>query len=102
MPSYVVLLQSSTKSKVIGIHALTVTRIEENFKAFDKNGDGVLDKKELTGCLYSLGEERTSKEMKELMTKYGNAQGVIPYESYKELLIHVRTLQYFFLFLDIW
>lgn len=47
------------------------------------------DKKELTACLYSLGEERTSKEIAEVMNKYGDGKGHITYNGFKEFMIHL-------------
>lgn len=60
--------------------------IEAQFKQFDKNGNGTLSKSEFKSALFSLGEEKTSKEVAETMNKYGSEAG-IDYNGFKEFMI---------------
>src|SRR5690606_36511256 len=62
--------------------------IEENFKAFDKDGSNSIDKRELRACLYSLGEEKTKSEIEAIITKHGS-DGKMSYEQFKEFMIQI-------------
>ncbi|KAJ5078026.1 spectrin alpha chain [Anaeramoeba ignava] len=72
--------------KLRGITAEQMQEIEENFKQFDFDNSGTIDRKELTACLYSLGEERTPKEITKIMEEYGDGKD-ISYERFKEFMI---------------
>lgn len=77
-------------SRLKGITPEQFKEIENNFKTFDKDGNGAIDKKELTACLYSLGEEKTSKEIAEIMKEFGDAaKGGITYEGFKNFMIRI-------------
>jgi len=53
-----------------------LTEIERQFKQFDKNSNGRLDKNEFKACLYSLGEERPNAEVQALMREYGDEKNI--------------------------
>ncbi|KAJ5066874.1 alpha-actinin [Anaeramoeba ignava] len=72
--------------KLRGITAEQMQEIEENFKQFDFDNSGTIDRKELTACLYSLGEERTPKEISKIMEEYGDGKD-ISYERFKDFMI---------------
>eukprot|EP01105_Mastigella_eilhardi_P024636 TRINITY_DN6465_c0_g1_i2.p1 TRINITY_DN6465_c0_g1~~TRINITY_DN6465_c0_g1_i2.p1 ORF type:complete len:526 (+),score=175.97 TRINITY_DN6465_c0_g1_i2:244-1821(+) len=76
-------------AKLRGITEQQMKEIEANFKQFDKNNDNLLDRKEFTGCLYSLGEERTGREIAELMKQVGDAKGMVSDAAFKEFMVHV-------------
>jgi len=61
--------------------------IEDNFKQFDKNHNGILERKEFKACLYSLGEEKTNSEVDALLKEYGDSKQV-PYEGYKSFMVN--------------
>eukprot|EP00457_Paulinella_chromatophora_P000377 gb/GEZN01000377.1/.p1 GENE.gb/GEZN01000377.1/~~gb/GEZN01000377.1/.p1 ORF type:complete len:978 (+),score=205.67 gb/GEZN01000377.1/:22-2955(+) len=69
-----------------GITAEQLAEIDLQFVTFDKNSSRTLDKNEFTGCLYSLGEERPSSEVKAIMSKYGDEKG-IPYQGFKDFML---------------
>jgi len=70
-----------------GVSPEQYNEISNQFKQFDKDGSGFLDKTEFKACLYSLGEEKGKTEVKELITKYGNKDGKISYDGFKEFMI---------------
>eukprot|EP01156_Anaeramoeba_ignava_P013791 Anaeramoba_ignava/a607539_2293.p1 GENE.a607539_2293~~a607539_2293.p1 ORF type:complete len:998 (+),score=362.98 a607539_2293:509-3502(+) len=72
--------------KLRGITEEQMQEIEENFKQFDFDNSGTIDRKELTACLYSLGEERTPKEINKIMEEYGDGKD-ISYERFKDFMI---------------
>ncbi|KAJ5073429.1 alpha-actinin-2 [Anaeramoeba ignava] len=72
--------------KLRGITAEQMQEIEENFKQFDFDNSGTIDRKELMACLYSLGEERTPKEINKIMEEYGDGKD-ISYERFKDFMI---------------
>jgi len=72
--------------KLRGITPEQFNEIENNFKTFDANKSGTIDKKELKACLYSLGEEKTKREVEEIMTKFGKNNS-LPYEGFREFMI---------------
>jgi len=71
-----------------GISPEQFKEIEENFKLFDKDGNQVIDQKELKACLYTLGEEMKLSQIQEIIKEYGNGT-VIEYEGFKKFMIHV-------------
>ncbi|KAH3767243.1 alpha-actinin, sarcomeric [Pelomyxa schiedti] len=75
-------------SKLRGITPQQFQEIEVNFRKFDKDSNGLLDRKEFMMCLYSLGEEKTSKEVTALMTEYGT-NGNIPYDRFKDFMVRL-------------
>jgi len=77
-------------SKLRGITPEQFREIDSNFQRFDADHNGLLVKKELTACLYSLGEERSSAEVKKLIDTYGDpAKGAMTLENFKEMMIHL-------------
>eukprot|EP01090_Pellita_catalonica_P017064 TRINITY_DN5077_c0_g1_i2.p1 TRINITY_DN5077_c0_g1~~TRINITY_DN5077_c0_g1_i2.p1 ORF type:complete len:1314 (-),score=365.62 TRINITY_DN5077_c0_g1_i2:124-3771(-) len=74
--------------KLRGITKEQLADIESNFKTYDVDQDGKLNKTELKTCLYSLGEEKTSKETVEILQKAGDESGMV-YDSFKEYMISV-------------
>eukprot|EP01090_Pellita_catalonica_P019472 TRINITY_DN6651_c0_g1_i1.p1 TRINITY_DN6651_c0_g1~~TRINITY_DN6651_c0_g1_i1.p1 ORF type:complete len:984 (-),score=317.79 TRINITY_DN6651_c0_g1_i1:120-2789(-) len=74
--------------KLRGVTQEQLKEIEENFKQFDVEADGTLSKKEMRACLYSLGEEKTRKEMDEIMSTLGDGTKVT-YDSYREFMINL-------------
>eukprot|EP01105_Mastigella_eilhardi_P007218 TRINITY_DN18728_c0_g1_i1.p1 TRINITY_DN18728_c0_g1~~TRINITY_DN18728_c0_g1_i1.p1 ORF type:complete len:1570 (+),score=567.85 TRINITY_DN18728_c0_g1_i1:44-4753(+) len=76
-------------AKLKGITPDQMREIEQNFKAFDKDNDDKIDRKDFTTCLFSLGEERTGKEITEILAQYGNGSNCIVYEKFKDFLIHL-------------
>jgi len=75
-------------AKLKGITAEQFKEIDNMFQLFDKDHSSSLEHKELAACLYSLGEERSNKEITEIMGKYGNGKSIM-YEGFKEFMIHV-------------
>jgi len=75
-------------NKMRGMTQEQFDEIEKMFKQFDKSGNGFLDKSEFKACLYSLGEERGSKETLEIMKQHSadEEQG-IGYEGFVEFMI---------------
>jgi len=70
-----------------GVSPEQYNEIENQFKQFDKDHSGFLDRTEFKACLYSLGEEKSKGEVKSLMEKYGTKDGKIGYEGFKEFMI---------------
>eukprot|EP00005_Dracoamoeba_jomungandri_P003108 CAMPEP_0174260450 /NCGR_PEP_ID=MMETSP0439-20130205/9716_1 /TAXON_ID=0 /ORGANISM="Stereomyxa ramosa, Strain Chinc5" /LENGTH=1009 /DNA_ID=CAMNT_0015344697 /DNA_START=295 /DNA_END=3324 /DNA_ORIENTATION=+ len=64
------------QDKLKGLTPEEMQDIEDQFRHFDKDDDDVLTKSELRGCLYSLGEEKSRKEIDQLMVDYGNGEEV--------------------------
>lgn len=82
-----VMLQEEIELKKLkGITPEQLKEIETQFKQFDKNNDGSLEKKEIKACLYSLGEDRSNAEVNELMSKYGDGKEM-KFEGFKEFMI---------------
>jgi Ca2+-binding EF-hand superfamily protein len=80
-------LQDEKEHKELrGLTKEQYAEIESQFKEFDKSGDGILNKTEFKSCLFSLGEERTGKEITETMAKYGDADKMT-YAGFKEFMI---------------
>jgi len=75
-------------AKLKGITAEQFKEIDNMFQVFDKDHSNSLEHKELAACLYSLGEERSNKEITEIMTQYGNGKSIM-YDGFKEFMIHV-------------
>jgi len=83
------LLHEIENAKLKGITPEQFREIENNFKIFDKDGNGKIDRKELTACLYSLGEEKTSKEITAILTEFGDVNHGISYEGFKNFMIRI-------------
>lgn len=61
--------------------------IEAQFKQFDKDASGSLMKNEFKSCLYSLGEDKSSKMVEEIMEKFGSVATGISHEGFKAFMI---------------
>jgi len=76
------------RERLKGVTAEQFREIESNFKQFDTQNAGSLDRKTFKACLYSLGEEKTNAEIDGLMKSYGNGTHV-PYDGYKNFMINL-------------
>lgn len=65
--------------------------MEDNFAQFDKNGDGFLELKELKACFYSLGEERTTKDIEAMIAQHGSEKGLTR-DQFKEVMISILAV----------
>jgi hypothetical protein len=82
--------QEIENAKLKGITVDQFKEIDEQFKKFDKDNSGDIDRKELTACLYSLGEERTSKEITAIMEQYASKPSQkVTSDAFKDLMIHI-------------
>eukprot|EP00049_Salpingoeca_infusionum_P009182 m.152573 g.152573 ORF g.152573 m.152573 type:complete len:1745 (-) comp14262_c0_seq1:1421-6655(-) len=70
-----------------GVTKERLQEIEDFFKQFDTDGSGVIDKKELKACMYSLSEELTTAEVEQLMTQFGSG-GKLNLAQFRELMIN--------------
>jgi len=75
--------------KLRGVTPEQFAEIEGQFKSFDINGNGWIDKKELKACLYSLGEEKNRTEIEQIMKQYGTAGKGMPYSGFREFMIDI-------------
>jgi Ca2+-binding EF-hand superfamily protein len=78
--------------KLRGVSMEQYNEIKQQFAQFDKDKSGLIDLKELKACLYSLGEDRTSQQIKDIMTKYGHDDAkhggrCMSYDGFKEFMI---------------
>jgi hypothetical protein len=81
-------LQEEIKHKALrGLTAEQHEEIEVQFKTFDKDSSGMLSKSEFKSCLYSLGEDKTSSQIAEVMEKYGSVLEGIAHKGFKEFMI---------------
>lgn len=71
-----------------GITAEQLAEIDSQFSQFDKNGSKTLDKGEFKACLYSLGEERPTSEVKAILAEKGDGKE-IPYEGFKAFMLEL-------------
>jgi len=76
-------------AKMRGLTAEQFKEIQDNFNQFDTDKSGTIDRKELKACLYSLGEEKSNAEVADILKRFGNSKGVIPYEGFREFMIEV-------------
>lgn len=60
--------------------------IKQQFGEFDKDASGNLQRKEFRACLFSLGYEKTKKEIAAMIAEFGDGTQV-PYEGFKEFMI---------------
>jgi len=76
------------RERLKGVTQEQFKEIEDNFKQFDKNSNGILERKEFKACLYSLGEEKSNSEVDALLKQYGDSSK-IPYEGFKNFMVNV-------------
>jgi len=84
-----VLVKELEHKKLRGITPAQYAEINSQFKKFDKDSSGALDRNEFKACLYSLGEELGKKKVQEIMDKNvgkPNAEK-IPFEAFREFMI---------------
>ncbi|OWF34955.1 neo-calmodulin-like [Mizuhopecten yessoensis] len=61
--------------------------IKKAFKVFDRNGDGMIEMRELKAVLTGLGERMTEEEFQDLMREADlDGNGVITYEEFSSVL----------------
>jgi len=72
-----------------GVTPQQYAEIKQQFKQFDKNGNGFLDRNEFKACLYSLGDERPRSEVDKIMQKYvaSESKNGIAYDGFQEFMI---------------
>jgi len=71
-----------------GLTPEDLKEIEDNFKLFDKDGNGFLETSELKTLLYSLGEERSKAQIEEFVTKFGDGKKLL-YQQFFELMVQI-------------
>ena len=69
-----------------GIAPEQYQEMEAIFKTYDKDSSKDINEKELRSCLFSLGEERTKKEVAGYMKQFGR-NGGLSFEPFRELMI---------------
>jgi len=69
-----------------GLTKEQLAEIAAQFKQFDTNGNGRLDKTEFKACLYSLNEERTKADIQKIMAQHGDGGG-ITYQGFTDFMI---------------
>ena len=68
-------------------NTLTEEHLRNAFKVFDKNGDGVIDMKELKIALTTMGEKLTDEEVEELFQNVDtDHDGTISYEEFIKMV----------------
>jgi len=73
--------------KYQGISPEQYAEMETLFKEFDKDNSGNIDAKELRACLFSLGEERSTKEVGEYVKKYGDGKTSLSFVQFRSLMV---------------
>jgi len=69
-----------------GLTKEQLAEIAAQFKQFDANGNGRLDKTEFKACLFSLNEERTKADIAKIMAAHGDSGG-INYKGFTDFMI---------------
>jgi len=75
-------------AKLRGLTPSDLRDIEDNFNAYDKNHNGILEMNELKACLYSLGEEKSKSQVEEILKTFGDGKQ-LNYNQFKEMMIRV-------------
>jgi len=70
-----------------GISQEQYDQIDAQFKKFDVSGNKILEKNEFKACLYTLGDERGSKAIKEIMAKYSTEDTGMSYDGFKAFML---------------
>jgi Ca2+-binding EF-hand superfamily protein len=78
--------QAIEQEKLRGLTAEQLEEIKEAFVQFDSDHNQSINLKELKSALYSLGEEKGSQSIKEIMDKYGK-NNEMQYDGFKEFMI---------------
>eukprot|EP00456_Euglypha_rotunda_P044707 TRINITY_DN352_c0_g1_i10.p1 TRINITY_DN352_c0_g1~~TRINITY_DN352_c0_g1_i10.p1 ORF type:complete len:474 (+),score=108.19 TRINITY_DN352_c0_g1_i10:73-1494(+) len=84
-----VLSKELEHKRLRGITPQQFAEIDRQFKSFDKDSSGKLDRSEFKACLYSLGEELGKREVQSMMDKAAGGTNVdkLTYEQFKEFMI---------------
>lgn len=69
-----------------------LTIVQQNFKAWDKDNDGVISTNDASEVLKS--SQFTSEEIQAILASMPSEQGRITYESFKDCLLKKMSLQY--------
>ena len=71
-----------------GVSEEQVAEFRETFSAFDKNGNGVLEKHEFKACLSALGHDVPDSELDSIIAQHGKKEpGHIVFEEYVAFMI---------------
>jgi len=73
--------------KYKGITPEQYAEMETLFKEHDTDGSDSISDKELRKCLFSLGEERSKKEIASYMKTYAKSSTALAFEEFRELMI---------------
>jgi len=74
------------------VQGLTLAEAEdlkerETFEMFDRDGNGTISKSELGKIMSALGQDKTQKELDEILTRFDDDHsGNISYEEYKAII----------------
>jgi len=73
-----------------GISKEQHAEIERQFRQFDKNSNGQLDRAEFKACLYSLGEEMGKRQVQAIMDQFTGQENasIIAFAQFKEFMIN--------------
>jgi len=84
-----VLVKEVEHKRLRGITPQQYAEIESQFKKYDKDSSGLLDRSEFKACLYSLGEELGKKQVQSIMDKYAKKENAekINFEQFREFMI---------------
>ena len=68
-------------------------RLRENFKKFDRNGDGDIDQSELSSVLELIGEKFDIESSKTLLqTGDADGDGKLSFEEFLKLVLHHKQV----------
>jgi len=85
------LIEEIEQHKLRGVTPEQLKEIEDNFKRFDADHSGKIDKKELKTCLYSLGEEKNNAEVVAILKTYGDGEGIV-LEGFKKFMVGILAV----------
>jgi len=73
-----------------GITPAQYEQINNQFKRYDKDSSGSLERHEFKACLYSLGEEWGKKQVQTVMDQYSGKKDAdkISFEQFREFMIN--------------
>jgi len=73
--------------KFRGVSPAQMEEINKQFQQYDSDKSGALDAAEFRACLYSLGHEYDSSQVKKIMVKFGGSEKDMSYEGFKQFMI---------------
>jgi Ca2+-binding EF-hand superfamily protein len=84
-----VLVKQIEHKKLRGVTPSQYAEIDRQFRKFDKDSNGKLERSEFRACLYSLGEELPKRRVQAIMDQYAGAENAerITFEQFKEFMI---------------